>query len=250
MRWRGRRWRDDNHADLRDVSNAQERVINDADRLRALHIPAGAIWLDRPYGTGQMGWGNMDFDSSFPDPPKMISDLNDRGIALLLWIANRCWNMLYQEGSAKGYLFGGPGSAADLQRPEAYEWFKEKLNAYFRLGVKGYKIDRGEEGELPRSVENLNAILFPKLAAEGLEQFHDRDYLEFSRNAMMLPDNTLRSGTVTRSPPLADWPFRSRTRSAAGSSISRCGAPIRGVILAFHRRSYLPAGSNSAPTLR
>ena len=59
-------WRDDNHADLRDVSNAQERVINDADRLRAQRIPAGAIWLDRPYGTGQMGWGNMDFDSLLP----------------------------------------------------------------------------------------------------------------------------------------------------------------------------------------
>ncbi len=176
-------WRDDNHADLRDVSNAQERVINDADRLRAQRIPAGAIWLDRPYGTGQMGWGNMDFDSSFPDPAKMIRDLNDRGMALLLWIANRCWNMLYQEGSAKGYLFGGPGSAADLRRPEAYDWFKEKLDAYVRLGIKGYKIDRGEEAELPRSVENLNAILFPKLAAEGLEQRRGRDYFEFSRNA-------------------------------------------------------------------
>ena len=50
--------------------NAQEKVIQDADRLRRLHIPAGAIWLDRPYGTGDRGWGNMDFDPSFPDPAK------------------------------------------------------------------------------------------------------------------------------------------------------------------------------------
>jgi hypothetical protein len=43
--------RDDEHEDPRGVSNAQEKVIDDADRLRALKIPAGAIWLDRPYGT-------------------------------------------------------------------------------------------------------------------------------------------------------------------------------------------------------
>lgn len=35
-------WRDDEHDDLRDVRNAQEKVIDDADRLRKLHIPAGA----------------------------------------------------------------------------------------------------------------------------------------------------------------------------------------------------------------
>jgi len=30
------------------------KTIEDADKLRALHIPAGAIWLDRPFGTGEM----------------------------------------------------------------------------------------------------------------------------------------------------------------------------------------------------
>jgi hypothetical protein len=39
-------WRDDEHEDLRNASNAQEKVIADADQLRALHLPAGAIWLD------------------------------------------------------------------------------------------------------------------------------------------------------------------------------------------------------------
>jgi len=50
-------WRDDEHDDLRDVANAQDKVIQDADRLRALKIPAAAIWLDRPYGSGDKGWG-------------------------------------------------------------------------------------------------------------------------------------------------------------------------------------------------
>jgi alpha-D-xyloside xylohydrolase len=175
-------WRDDEHDDLRGATNAQEKVIADADKLRALHFPASAIWLDRPYGSGEMGWGNMDFDASFPDPPKMIRDLHDRGMNLLLWIANRSWNQLLVEGSARRYLYFGRGSAADMQIPGAHAWFKDKLNEYVRLGVKGYKIDRGEEDELPLSDENLNAILFPKMAAEALSDVYGSDFFTFTRN--------------------------------------------------------------------
>jgi alpha-D-xyloside xylohydrolase len=175
-------WRDDHHEDLRRATNAQEKVIEDADKLRALHIPAGSIWLDRPYGTGEMGWGNMDFDAAFPDPPKMIRDLKDRGMNLLIWIANRAWNQLQVEGSARRYLYFGRGSAADMQIPSAYNWFKAKLNEYVRLGVEGYKIDRGEEDEMPLADENLNAVLFPKMAAEGLHDVHGDDFFMFTRN--------------------------------------------------------------------
>ncbi|HWY45082.1 MAG TPA: TIM-barrel domain-containing protein [Candidatus Sulfotelmatobacter sp.] len=175
-------WRDDHHADLRRAKNAQEKVIEDADKLRALHIPAGAIWLDRPFGTGEMGWGNMDFDESFPDPPKMIGDLRERGMNLLIWVANRAWNQLQTEGSARRYLYFGRGSAADMKNPYAYVWFKDKLNEYVRLGVKGYKIDRGEEDELPLADENINAILFPKMAAEGLRDLNGDGFFNFTRN--------------------------------------------------------------------
>jgi len=175
-------WRDDHHDDLRDVANAQEKVIQDADRLRELHIPAASIWLDRPYATGEHGWGNMDFDPSFPDPPKMIRDLKDRGMNLLLWIANRTSGRLFSEGTANYYLFEARWPAADVRRPEVYNWFKAQLDVYVRQGIRGYKIDRGEEDELPRSLENLNAILVPKLAAEGLSAAYGNDYFDFTRN--------------------------------------------------------------------
>jgi alpha-D-xyloside xylohydrolase len=175
-------WRDDEHDDLRRVKNAQEKVLDDADHLSALHIPAGSIWLDRPFGTGEMGWGNMDFDPSFPDPPKMVHDLNDRGINLLIWVANRTWNQLYVEGSARQYLYFGKGSAADMKSPAAYSWFKDELNNYVRLGIKGYKVDRGEEDELPLADENLNAIIFPKMTAEGLSDAYGSDFFQFTRN--------------------------------------------------------------------
>jgi alpha-D-xyloside xylohydrolase len=175
-------WRDDEHDDLRRAKNAQEKVLDDADRLRALHIPAGSIWLDRPFGTGEQGWGNMDFDSSFPDPSKMVQDLNDRGMNLLIWVANRAWNDLYVEGSAGQYLFFGKGSAADMKSPAAYNWFKNKLSEYVQLGVKGYKVDRGEEDELPLADENVNAILFPRMTAEGLSDAYGSDFFQFTRN--------------------------------------------------------------------
>jgi alpha-D-xyloside xylohydrolase len=122
-------WRDDEHEDLRHVKNAQEKILDDADHLRVLHLPASSLWLDRPYGSGDVGWGNMHFDSSFPDPPKMIHNLNDRGMNLLLWIATRCPGRLFEEGSAKGYLLPYKWPAADIRRPEVYHWFQEELNA-------------------------------------------------------------------------------------------------------------------------
>jgi alpha-D-xyloside xylohydrolase len=147
-----------------------------------LKIPAGAIWLDRPFGSGELGWGGMDFDSSFPDPPKMIRELNDRGMKLLLWSANRCSGKMFQEGSDKHYLFPAKWPAADISRPEVYDWWKEKLNEYVRLGVRGYKIDRGEENEMPDAVQNQFAVLFPKLSAEGLSAAYGNDYFIFTRN--------------------------------------------------------------------
>jgi len=113
----------------------------------------------------------------------MISDLKARGMKLLLWTANRSSSDLFDEGSRKKYLFPNPWPAADIQRTEVYDWFKEKLNAYVRLGVRGYKIDRGEEGEMPELAENQLSVLFPKLSAEGLKDAYGDDFFMFSRNA-------------------------------------------------------------------
>jgi alpha-glucosidase (family GH31 glycosyl hydrolase) len=177
-------WRDDHHGDLRRVRNAQEKVIEDADQLRTRRIPASAIWIDRPYTTGSRGWGDMDFDSSFPDPAGMVADLEARGMKLLVWITNRCLNELGTEGSQYGYLFEGytDWPAADMRIPEARDWFKAKLSYFTGLGIRGYKIDRGEEGEMPLSMQNLNAILFPTVAAEGMADEHGNDFFIFARN--------------------------------------------------------------------
>jgi hypothetical protein len=79
-------WRDDDHVGFHGmVMNAQENVL-DATQLQNNQIRAGSLWIDRPYGTGVSGWGNMDFDSSFPDPLQMVGQLHTQGYQLMLWI--------------------------------------------------------------------------------------------------------------------------------------------------------------------
>lgn len=74
-----------------------------------------------------------------------------------VWVANRAFynTELYNVSVQNGWLFPGVdpvhflGPALNLSIPEAYDFFKQKLNYFPSIGVKGYKIDRGEEGEMP-----------------------------------------------------------------------------------------------------
>lgn len=187
-------WRDDHHADwsAQGVSSSQALVIKDADNLRLNQIPAAAIWIDRPYGTPQGqsgtagGWGNMDFDSTFPNPAQMVTDLNSRGMKLIVWTANRCYNQLLTEARASSYNFAvntyTASPAADVRIAGAYSWFKLKLDTLVKLGIRGYKIDRGEEGEQPDSAENENIYLFHKLSYEGMSAAYGNDFLIFARD--------------------------------------------------------------------
>src|SRR5262249_9067014 len=147
-----------------------------ASKLRLYQIPAAWLTVDRPYGTGNMGWGNLDFDGSFPNPAQMVSDLAAQGMNLAVWTANRCWsnNYAFTNGLALGYLFTDAnslshGPAADPRPTNAYNWWKTNLAFTTSLGIKGYKIDRGEEGEQPDSVQNHAVTLFQKLSAETLD---------------------------------------------------------------------------------
>lgn len=181
-------WRDDAHEAYHGkVANAQENVMDDAAHLEANRIRASWFWIDRPFGTGTEGWGNFDFDPSFPNPSGMIHDLGARGYKILTWIANKAWspNTLYQEALTKGYLFSAQsGSAVNVEKPAAYNWFRAKLEKFTDSGIRGYKIDRGEEVEdlVPASFRNSANIAFARLAAESLERHYGSDYYVFARN--------------------------------------------------------------------
>lgn len=74
-----------------------------------------------------------------------------------VWVANRAFldTQLYNISADNGWLFPGInatqflGPALNLSIPGAYDYFLQKLQYFARLGVKGFKIDRGEEHEMP-----------------------------------------------------------------------------------------------------
>ncbi|GIH15069.1 hypothetical protein Raf01_32410 [Rugosimonospora africana] len=195
-------WRDD-HTNAtgqaqQGAASAQELVRIDADNLQRYQIPSAAMWIDRPVGSGGgglVGWGNFDFDlraTSFPDPEAMIADLARRGMHLLVWIANRANNSMLTDPAFTPYLFdaanGWPIDTAnpgvDLRQREAYDHFRQRLQeGYVNLGVRGYKIDRGEQGEYPAALENELGVLMTRMARESVEEVFPGDGFVFGRNA-------------------------------------------------------------------
>ena len=193
-------WRDDHHADFaaNGVTNAQALVKKDADNLQRLQLPASAIWLDRPYGSGGGGlggWGNFDFDdgpTGFPNPDEMIADLKKRNMHLLGWIANRANNsMLTDPVFARGIFSPANGfdgdftttPALDLRRPQVFTELKNRLrDRYVKRGMYGFKIDRGEQGEMPVAVQNEMAVLTPQAAYEATSDVLGADGFTFARN--------------------------------------------------------------------
>ena len=194
-------WRDDHHADFaaNGVTNAQALVKKDADNLQRLQLPASAIWLDRPYGSGGGGlggWGNFDFDpgpTGFPNPDEMAADLARRNMYLIGWIANRVNNTMVTDPVFAPATFSAANGfegnftttpALDLRRPEVFAHFKNQLrDGYVKRGMRGFKIDRGEQGEMPAALQNELGILTAKAAYEATSDVLGSEGFTFARNA-------------------------------------------------------------------
>lgn len=192
-------WRDDHTQDFgpNGVTSMQGLVLKDADKLQELQMPASAMWIDRPVGSqqggGLVGWGNFDLNpaaNGFPDPVGMIRNLNDRGMKLLVWIANRANNSMLTDPLLAPYRFTTgcrvanctTTPAIDIRDPVPYAQFQNRLDSYAALGVAGYKIDRGEEAELPDSLMNEFTVLVHKMSYEQLFRNYGKEAYQFARN--------------------------------------------------------------------
>ena len=100
----------------------------------------------------------------------------------MLWIANRSDSRRRGRRANPWDICWSTGRAVDMRTKDAYGWFQGKLDTFLDHGVQGYKIDRGEENEMPEYLQNCNAVLFPKMAAEGLQRRWGEDYFVFARN--------------------------------------------------------------------
>lgn len=195
-------WSDDFMQDFHgSVNNSQENIYDVFNHLYDNQIRATSTFLDRPYGTGNRSWGNFDFDPRFyPDPKGFIANLSTWGIDLQVWIANRgqLGTEIYNKSLEQGWQFstaqpplGGLGPALNLSIPAAHEYFEQRLETFPSAGVKGYKIDRGEEGEMPDYEQNIQMSLFLQLAYETMvKKWGPSNFYNFARSAVDRSRNT------------------------------------------------------------
>lgn len=187
-------WETDFHG---DVSNAQENYYDVINHLHDNQIRASAMFADRPYGTGNGSWGNFDFNlTAYPTPEDFISNLTDWGFDFQVWVANRATpqTVLWNASVPNDWLFdvnhsnilgGLAGPALNLSIPAAYDFFASHLNAFTDVGVKGYKIDRGEENEMPVWEQNVQMALFSQLCHDNMAAaWGAANFFSFARSAV------------------------------------------------------------------
>ena len=176
----------------------QEEVEKTIDRFAKDEIPVDAIILDLYWfgKTIQGTMGNLDWDKdNFPNPTKMISNLNEKGVKtvlitepFVLTTSNR-WeeavekNVLAIDKTGKpgayDFYFGNTG-IIDVFKPEGKSWFWSIYKNFIQQGVGGWWGDLGEPEMLPETlflgnkkaavVHNIYGHSWAKTVFEGYQK--------------------------------------------------------------------------------
>ena len=181
----------------RDAGNWDD-VFTDVSDWQAHDMPLGVVWIDRPWMLG--GFGSDDYlfgEERYPNAKENIEKLHKMGIRLLVWACDFLTpdSRYYQEGMEKGYFINSEGDVDEDQRrnfryidfakPEAREWFKDIIKNALKLGVDGFKLDRGQsypESASPPSgrnaieMHNYHAALMVKTFAEAVIEIRGDDF--------------------------------------------------------------------------
>jgi alpha-glucosidase (family GH31 glycosyl hydrolase) len=141
---------------LSDVT--QHDVINLSRRIHSESWPASVIEIDEGW---QTHFGDLEFNSKFPDPKSMVTGVHKLGYRLTLWVCNFANpdSERYKRGEERGLLVGdaatgkparihwweGKGTLIDFNNPAARAEYVSDLRALMeRYGVDGFKFDGGD----------------------------------------------------------------------------------------------------------
>ncbi|QBZ97464.1 glycoside hydrolase family 31 protein [Flavobacterium sangjuense] len=178
--------------------HSQEDVENTIKKFEQNNIPVDAIILDLYwFGKGiKNTMGNLDWDKdNFPNPNKMISDLNAKGIKTILitepfilttstkWQEAVDKNVLVKDKFGKpatwDFYFGNT-SVVDIFKPEGKDWFWNVYKRLINQGVGGMWGDLGEPEVFPSKaitaggkadeVHNIYGHNWAKLIADGYKK--------------------------------------------------------------------------------
>jgi alpha-D-xyloside xylohydrolase len=145
----------------RNDSTDGAEVVQDARDLRSHGIPGSCLWIDNPW---QTGYNTFTFESGrFPDAGGLVAELEALGFHLMVWSTPYVnvappTDVDYAEAAAADYLVrdyagrvvdfpwqDGPGAMVDFSAPGATDWWRERIGRVTALGLRGFKLDFGEE---------------------------------------------------------------------------------------------------------
>ena len=147
-----------------DDVNTQAAIYDIVNGCAKHDLPLSAVIVDSPWETA---YNNFEWDRvRYPDPQRMIADLHQRGVRVMMWITP-CINVpgkqadargsdfdLYAFAKDKGYLanggktikwWKGEGGFIDYTNPEAVEWWHGLMDRVLLMGTDGWKVDGAAE---------------------------------------------------------------------------------------------------------
>lgn len=205
-RWRDNHTNSDTYYDKTPVNAPfNSMVAEDILMMKALDIPCGVYWVDRPWAVGNRGYEDFEWDfSRFPNAVKMIDWLHDNDIKFLLWIAPWISGNMIKEARKLEYTLPGrheewgpdstDGVLVDFTNPEACKWWqKNGVEKMLKQGVDGFKLDRAEQivpqsreiivsdGRTAREMRNDYPVLYVKTVNESCKKMLGNDFMLIPR---------------------------------------------------------------------
>ena len=122
--------------------------------MKAFGIPCGVYWIDRPWGLGRLGYDDFEIDPArLPKFREMVQWLERRTRRSVLWIAAVLPGQDGARGAGQGLHVcparrpanGNNYPMVDFTNPHAAAYWQDGVAKLLKLGVAGFKLDRGEE---------------------------------------------------------------------------------------------------------
>jgi len=204
------KWRDEHRPVLTDFEGVKMNadLVEDITMYEKLGFPKGIYLIDRPWGQGNYGYGNYNWDPKrFPNAKQMIDMMHKRGWHVMTW--GGPWALGYKkdefgyEARKNGYMIGNRN--IDYTNPKAFEWQKAKIVDFMKSsGIDAWKLDRADEynpsqpddiyfnGESGFQLHNKYTYLYVKAYYEATKSVRGDDFIIMSRPA----DNTTTTMSV------------------------------------------------------
>jgi alpha-D-xyloside xylohydrolase len=180
----------------RDEVSGPADLLHDIHELQSLNLPVGWVILDNPWEEGARNgcYGLLRFDPThFPDPAGMIRRVHAAGVRFMLWVSPQLRRAgCNPPGSPDGWMTGDDQVLVrDLTNPAERADFVRRLGLLAKLGVDGFKGDRGDEIDLEKDTlvggsgvlfQNAYPLLFAKAVAAAIKPYR-RHWASLFRSA-------------------------------------------------------------------